>query len=312
MEQNQFGTLASVIHKIGQHFGSPAIGYLSSSFGKPLDYDDIPTLSKAVDTLPKSKELVLVLNTGGGNVDAVRHILLALREAAQDIRVVVVDYAISAGSLLCMGAKDIFLPKGAYISPVDPLMSSSGQNHSEVFPQTLSSEDIRAFSDMAGDWFGLTSEHAQLEVLRLLCTHVFPPSISKLYKAEQYILEFGAELLRSQLPDWTEEKRLDVTKRLVRGYPNHSSQLHYTDLSKLGFCVYEADSVATELIELIKQYWVECDKQSGSPHPEFNLNSYIVTDNMVLQFSRQEVVSSDEVVNSTSHGASWVTCWEKQ
>jgi len=65
-------------------------------------------------------KLVVFVNTPGGSVEAVEKMVDIVRFHYQDISFVVPDFAMSAGTILCMSGDRIFMDYSSALGPIDP------------------------------------------------------------------------------------------------------------------------------------------------------------------------------------------------
>src|SRR5258706_15640463 len=65
-------------------------------------------------------KLVVFVNTPGGSVEAVEKMVDIIRFHYQDISFVVPDFAMSAGTILCMSGDRILMDYSSALGPIDP------------------------------------------------------------------------------------------------------------------------------------------------------------------------------------------------
>lgn len=214
----------------------------------PLTDDLVPVLYQCLRTLGHCPQLDLVLCTSGGSVTIARQLALLLREQADRITILVPYRARSAGTLLCLAADQLVLGPLAELGPIDTLMGSSTPDSPEL-PASISAEDIRAFRQMAEDWFGVERAEDRLQVLALLAARIFPASLASFYRFDKLIREVAGELLAFQLPG--EQRRADraaIVNRLVAGYHSHDAVITRRDAIELGLAVVAAGEPEQDLL----------------------------------------------------------------
>jgi len=88
-----------------------------------------PALEKAfrdfIEQLKKDAEfdrhkLVVFLNTPGGSAETVEKMVSVIRFHYKEVYFVVPDYAMSAGTILCMSGDKIFMDYSSSLGPIDP------------------------------------------------------------------------------------------------------------------------------------------------------------------------------------------------
>jgi Serine dehydrogenase proteinase len=85
--------------------------------------DDMSAFMSAVQHLNRDKGLDLILHTPGGNIGATEALVKYLWDMFdKDIRVIVPQLAMSAGTMIACAAKEIVLGKHSSLGPIDPQM----------------------------------------------------------------------------------------------------------------------------------------------------------------------------------------------
>jgi len=112
------------------HTGRNIIAYYSGFLSKPgLEQGDINDEDKngfmmAVHKLDRSKGLDLIIHTPGGRLSATQSIVHYLRQMfGKNIRAIVPQIAMSAGTILACSCKEILMAKHSNLGPIDPQLS---------------------------------------------------------------------------------------------------------------------------------------------------------------------------------------------
>lgn len=237
--------------------GLPQLSKLEALRGNPLvvyhaamSDDAVPILYECLRRYGPYDRLDLVLSTTGGSVIATRRIALLLREYARHLTILVPYRAWSAGTLLCLCANELVLGPLAELGPIDALTSTAGEPPPGM-PGMISSEDIRAFRQLAEHWFGVTREEDRLQVLALVAQRIFPTTLSGFYRSDQLIRQVAHELLAYQLREESASTRQRIVDRLVGGYHAHDYPISRADAREIGLRVtYATPEEAVLLWEL--------------------------------------------------------------
>lgn len=103
------------------------ISYYSGFLQKPnneasaIDDNDKNAFMQAVHRLDNNKGLDLILHTPGGNIAATQSIVDYLKQIfGKDIRAIIPQIAMSAGTMIALSCKEIILGKQSNIGPIDP------------------------------------------------------------------------------------------------------------------------------------------------------------------------------------------------
>ena len=122
----------STIREIQRKWGRKLICYVSGNRAE-IDRDDIVGFGDLLQNVEPGNALDLLIHTGGGDIDASEKLILMLRSAVGDgqLRVIVPDYAKSAGTLIAIGADSIVMSDSSELGPIDPQLvwyDRSGNN----------------------------------------------------------------------------------------------------------------------------------------------------------------------------------------
>ena len=79
-----------------------------------------------MDGQPKNR-LVMFLNTPGGSAEAVEKMVEIIRHHYKEVYFVVPDFAMSAGTILCMSGDKIFMDYSSSLGPIDPQVFNGKQ-----------------------------------------------------------------------------------------------------------------------------------------------------------------------------------------
>ena len=109
------------------HTDRNVIAYYSGFLSKPridgteITDDDKNGFMLCIHELDRSKGLDLILHTPGGSVAATESLVVYLREMfGDDIRAIVPQIAMSAGTMIACSCKEIVMAKHSSLGPVDP------------------------------------------------------------------------------------------------------------------------------------------------------------------------------------------------
>ncbi|WP_412481617.1 SDH family Clp fold serine proteinase [Pseudomonas asiatica] len=115
------------IQKLHQHTDRNVICYYSGFLQKPgfalssVNDDDKNGFMNAVYQMDRSKGLDLILHTPGGRISAAESIVHYLRQMfGTDIRAIIPQLAMSAGTMIACACKEIVMGKQSNIGPFDP------------------------------------------------------------------------------------------------------------------------------------------------------------------------------------------------
>ena len=113
-------TLNERLRKLEKYFDADVVfhyGEIHPSLEKAFR-DFIEQLKK--DTEFNRNRLVVFLNTPGGSAETVEKMVSVIRFHYKEVYFVVPDYAMSAGTILCMAGDKIYMDYSSSLGPIDP------------------------------------------------------------------------------------------------------------------------------------------------------------------------------------------------
>ncbi len=116
------------LKQLQKHTKRNVIAYYSGSLSKPnlpseVNHEDLNGFMQSVHGLNRDDGLDLILHTEGGQVSAALSIVHYLRKMfGSNIRAIVPQFAMSAGTMIACSCKSIVLAKHSQLGPIDPQM----------------------------------------------------------------------------------------------------------------------------------------------------------------------------------------------
>jgi ATP-dependent protease ClpP protease subunit len=153
----------------------------------------IETLLQSVDLSKYPDRLDLMMNSPGGSPTAAEKIVLTCRAYASSFRVLVPQSAMSAATMVAMGADSIVMPDTAELGPIDPQMVQ------QLPGGQATMRPAKAFIDAYLDLVNKTQEaikgghppHPYIELLR----KIDPPWVQVCVKARDLAKKIAIEFL---------------------------------------------------------------------------------------------------------------------
>ena len=106
----------------------------------PVDRADTLGFVDMLHNVNPGDPIDLMLHTPGGDVDAAEKLITLVRSTTGEegqLRVIVPDYAKSAGTLMALGANTIVMSNSSELGPIDPQVSSKDGNGNDVVYSVL-------------------------------------------------------------------------------------------------------------------------------------------------------------------------------
>lgn len=176
-----------------------------------------PLIYEHIRSIGASEKLDLFLYTSGGHVDSVWPLVRLCRSVCKEFSVLVPMKALSAGTLLCLGADKVVMGGAALLSPIDPTTSNPFNPKEEGRTVPISVEDVTSYFDLArGDGeegesrggVGLKADEHILEVFKSLTRRVHPLALGNVKRVLTQIRMVARRLLEQHLDAQDSEERI--------------------------------------------------------------------------------------------------------
>lgn len=190
---------------------------------------------RSINEMPAGKPMALLLESPGGDAHFAYRIAKMLQErSANQLTVIVPQYAKSAGTLLALGAADLILGEGAELGPLDVQMfDREREAYGSALDAVQSLERLNAFAMTAMDQTMLLLVRRTAKRTDIILPHVLNyvsqflnPLLQKIdtldYTKKSRELKVAEEYaVRLMRPNylWGDAKR--IARQLVERYPTH-------------------------------------------------------------------------------------------
>jgi len=215
--------------------------------------DAVRPFVSLLDKIGPTQKISLVLDTNGGQTSAAWRIINLIRSFCEDLEVIVPFKAMSAGTLMSLGADRIVMTKQATLGPIDP----SIDNHplAPTTPQgqrvPVSAEAIRGYIDEVKK--DVTDPDSILKVWLSLSTQIHPLLLGDIFRVGGQIRTMAKDLIRAQV---TEEAVQDsIIQLLCSDSGSHDYTINRRRATEIGLNVEKPSAdLYTLLSELTKSY----------------------------------------------------------
>ncbi len=249
-EINQSGSTFDMVRRryiseLSQKTGRNIIIYYSGWLQKPgvngaeVNDSDKNGLMAVVYQLDKSKGLDLLLHTPGGEVAATESLIDYLRSMFQsDIRAIVPQLAMSAGTMIACACKEIIMGKHSSLGPVDPQFRG-------VPAHGIKEEFSRAYQEIVKP--DGTIDQAKVAVWQPIIAKYPPAFVGECEKAIDWSNEIVKECLKTgmfaNMPD-SDQKAQKVIDELGDHSltKSHSRHLSASKCKELGLRIVDLEA----------------------------------------------------------------------
>ncbi|MBI4303195.1 MAG: ATP-dependent Clp protease proteolytic subunit [Chloroflexi bacterium] len=231
------------------HTNRNIIAYYSGFLSKPgivgleINDEDKNGFMMAVHRLDRSKGLDLILHTPGGSIAATQSIVNYLHKMfGKDIRAIVPQIAMSAGTMVACSTKEIVMGTHSNIGPIDPHLR-------DIPAYGVILEFKRAFKEVRED-------PARIPIWQTIISQYRPTFLSQCEDSIKWSNSFVREQLRNVM-FYRNKDKADKAAKVVRkltdyrlGRQSHERHLHYEDCRSIGLKVVplENDDTLQDLV----------------------------------------------------------------
>ena len=221
--------------QLHQYTQRNVIAYYSGFLSKPdilqadINDEDKNGFMMAVHKLDRAKGLDLILHTPGGSIAATQSIVDYLHQMfGNDIRAIVPQIAMSAGTMMACSCKSIIMAKHSNLGPTDPHLSGvPAAGVTEEFRRAC--REVKADPSKTAIWQAIISQYR-------------PTFLSQCENA----MKWSKGFVRSQLASVMFEGERNATRKAdkvvatltdYRGNKTHDRHIHYDECVKMGLKV---------------------------------------------------------------------------
>ena len=239
------------LKNLAKYTGRNVIAYYSGWLSHPrpdpslfVNDEDKNHFMSTVHSLDRSKGLDLILHTPGGDLAAAESLVDYLRKMFDtDIRAVVPQLAMSAGTMIACSCKSILMGKESNLGPIDPQLNGLPANG-------VIAEFKQALQEVKTD-------PASIPLWQSIIGKYHPTFLGSCQRAIQWSEKIVGEwLMTGMLNHLPDQEKEDCANKIVRGLSDadetftHSRHIHVEKLSELGLAIesLEADHRLQDLV----------------------------------------------------------------
>jgi len=216
-------------------------------FGTLIENDILDYFRKILKSFKNKKKITLLLNTMGGNLETPWPLVSLIRAYSDSFEIIVIKEALSAGTLVSLGADKIIMLPYSYLSPIDPARNSTNGK--------LEIEDIMGFINFVKEKVGISEQNALAEVVKELTKEVTPTVLGSVNRTHSLIRRLARQML--DLGNKVNEmQKKEVVQNLTQDLYFHGHRINRIEAKTLigfGDMIEYADDSLTNTCELIME-----------------------------------------------------------
>lgn len=244
---------ASALKDLESKRGSKAILYFTGEkpphFETQIASDVLPLFKDVLEKFGQdNKKISLVLNTSGGRLEAPWPLVNLIREYCKNFEVIVLEKALSAGTLIALGADKIVMLPYSQLSPVDPAADIVDENKKQI--KRLEIEDIIGYVDFAKEKIGIAEQSALAEMMKELTKEVSPTMLGSVNRTHALIRRLSKSLLDLHRQHVSDKQCKEIIENLTQKLYSHNHLINRREAKhSIGFgnIVEFADAKTKEL-----------------------------------------------------------------
>ncbi len=228
------GKKTEFIQRLSEITNRNTILYFSAFMHKPknpeiiINDKDINALMENVHKLDKEKGLDIILHTPGGDLAATEQIIYYLKSYFNsDIRAIVPQMAMSAGSLIAVSCKSIIMGRQSCIGPFDPQLNG-------VPCQSVLREFKKAIADVE-------QRPASLGLWQTIISKLNPTFITLCEQADELSEELTEKILSDKGLDRSKKEKIKKVFSKNDHSKTHSRHIDRTQCKKAGLSIIDLE-----------------------------------------------------------------------
>lgn len=278
-----------LIQQIEKERGSRVISYVTvgrPSLGTQISRGDTPPLFfRHLRKFGKADRIDLLLETHGGDTLAPGTLVNLLREFTPHLGVLVPRYAMSAGTMIALGANEIVMGCMGRLGPVDPTVSNDFNPDNETTDDkgkktknrlSISVEDVSAYLALAKERAGLDPA-GMAEALKALTDRVHPLALGNVHRKYLLIREVSKRLLCLHMDEVKDGQKIDrIVNILSEKLYDHGYQIGRREAEEvIGLPVVRPSSTVEDAM------WALCESydsatEIGAPNGAFVVDGGVI------------------------------------
>lgn len=202
-----------------------------------VDRDDTPGFVDLLHNISANADLDLVLHTGGGDIDAAEKLISMVRTRVGTaiLRVVVPDYAKSAGTLMALGADRIVMSDTSELGPIDPQITLSDGNGNRI------PHSVQCYLDAYDEYVEMLQKDPESRLARLMLSKLDPGTIKLFQAVRSRARQFAEDhlkrgMFRDNKGNWSQAAAALID---TRRWQSHGQMISWQDAQdpKVGLVV---------------------------------------------------------------------------
>lgn len=216
--------------------------------------DCVDLFGDLLDNIGPTKRISLILHTNGGQALAAWRIVNLIRTFCDELEVLIPMKALSAGTLISIGADRLVMTKQAALGPIDPsvntlLNPSVTVSGGQVMRVPVSVGNVLGYLHAAKSELKIKDEAHLASILQHLSSQVHPLVLGEIFRSRAQIRFLAEKLLKSQVKGV--RKIRSIISFLCAGPGSHDFTINRREAKELGLNVETPSAKMNDLLRSI-------------------------------------------------------------
>ena len=221
--------------------------------------DCIDPFVNLLEEIGPTDRISLILHTNGGQTLAGWRLVNLIRMFCDELEVLIPLKALSAGTLISIGADRIVMTKQATLGPIDPSVNNPLNPQANIGGQLkqvpVSVEGVRGYLSVAREELQIEGEEALSSVLVNLTTHIHPLVLGEIFRTQAQIRFLADKLLPRQVKD--PNKVRSIINFLCADSGSHDYTINRREAADLGLNIEKPSTRFYEQLRKIHLSYAE-------------------------------------------------------
>ena len=201
------------------------------NFGTAIALDTLPLFYQHFLKLGKRKKISLFLYSQGGHLNAPWPIVNLIREYCEELEIIIPSKALSAATLISLGADKILMTPFSQLSPIDP---TGTFQIDEKRSENISIEDVTGYISFAREKIGISEQSARVEILKKISDQIRPSVLGSVNRTHSLIRGLAKKLLNLHVEVLEEERIQKIVDNLVEKLFSHDHLINRKEAQNIG------------------------------------------------------------------------------
>ena len=224
-----------------------------------IAHDCIDQFVDLLEKIGPTKRISLILHTNGGQTLAAWRLVNLIRIFCDELEVLIPLKALSAGTLIAIGADRVIMTKQAALGPIDPSVNNALNPLAVVDGQSkqvpVSVESVRGYLEGARNELKIKGEQALTSVLLNLTSHIHPLVLGEIFRSQTQIRFLADKLLPRQVKD--KKKIKSIIDFLCADSGSHDYTIDRREAVDLGLNIEKPSDALYKLLRQIHLIYSE-------------------------------------------------------